>query len=176
MMIWLLVLTIFAAGLGLFVGFIARERLGKEPVWAELGALPPMPRAAYRNGRQMRLEKVSGEQEKPTTSDPESRHRTEMISTFDHPDELAKEPWTGRDYCWVVVCKNRRFHRHPNTFNVHRIPLGITDPYSGRPVTQKSLTVRCNECGKEYSYKPSEVLRYELDAPSSFVPHPLFRD
>lgn len=175
MMIWLLVLTILAAVLGLFVGFVARERLGNEPLWAELGAAPPMPRAADRQRKQTRLEKIAGEQEKLTTLGSGSQG-SEVILNSENPDELPKEPWTDRDYCWVVVCKNHRFHHHPNTFNVHRIPLGITDAYAMRPTTQTSFTARCDECGKECSYKSSEVLRYEMDAPSPFVPHPLFRD
>jgi len=36
--------------------------------------------------------------------------------------------------------------------------------------------VRCDECGKEYVYKPTEVLRVEQEPPASFTPHPLFRD
>lgn len=173
-MIWLFVLAILAAVLSLFVRFVARERLGNEPVWAELEALPPMPRAAYQRRRQTRLEKASSEQQNLKTSDPVSPHGAELVPSFENPDELGKEPWTDRDYCWVVVCKNHRFHHHPNTFNVHRIPLGITDAYAVRPTTQKPFTARCDECGKEYSYKPSEVLRYEMDVFSSFVPHPLF--
>ncbi len=175
-MIWLLVLTILTGVSGLFVGFFARERLANEPLWAELGAPPPIPRAADRHKRQTRLEKLADEQEKLTTFDPGSPHGTEVISSPEHPEELAKGPWTDRDYCWVVVCKNHRYHHHPNTFNVHRIPLGITDAYAVRPATQKPFIARCDECGKEYSYKPSEVLRYEMDAPSPFMPHPLFRD
>ena len=34
----------------------------------------------------------------------------------------------------------------------------------------------CDECGKEYVYKPTEVLRVEQEPPASFTPHPLFRD
>ena len=88
----------------------------------------------------------------------------------------AKEMWVGSDYCWVVVCKNDLFHRHPNVFNVHRIPLGETDAVSPRPRLDKPFAVRCDECGKQYMYQPSDVLRYEMDAPASFVTHPLFCD
>lgn len=35
--------------------------------------------------------------------------------------------------------------------------------------------VRCDECGKEYLYKSSDVRRYEQELPESFTPHPLFR-
>jgi hypothetical protein len=31
-------------------------------------------------------------------------------------------------------------------------------------------------CGKEYVYKPSDVLRIERELPEGFIPHPLFRD
>ena len=84
--------------------------------------------------------------------------------------------WTDSDYCWEVVCKNHWFHRHPNIFNVHRIPLAETDAVLPRPKIDRPFLVRCDECGKEYPYEPSEVLRYEMEAPASFVAHPLFRD
>jgi hypothetical protein len=28
------------------------------------------------------------------------------------------------DYCWIVVCKNSRFHRRQNRFCGHKILLG----------------------------------------------------
>ena len=90
--------------------------------------------------------------------------------------ESAKEMWVDSTYCWVVVCKNHWFHHHPNIFNVHRIPLGETDTVTSRPPIKKSFAVRCDECGKEYSYKPSDVLRWEMEVPLPFVPHPLFRE
>jgi serine/threonine protein kinase len=88
----------------------------------------------------------------------------------------AKEMWVDSNYCWLVVCKNNWFHRRPNIFNVHRIPLGQTDAVLSRPEIDKPFVVRCDECGKEYVYQPSDVLRYEMEVPESFVPHPLFRD
>jgi serine/threonine protein kinase len=90
--------------------------------------------------------------------------------------EPTKEMWVDSNYCWVVICKNHWFHRRPNIFNVHRIPLGETDAVLPRPKIDKPFGVRCDECGKEYIYKPSEVLKYEMEAPASFVPHPMFRD
>lgn len=90
--------------------------------------------------------------------------------------EPPKEMWVDSNYCWVVVCKNHWFHRRPNIFNVHRIPLGETDAVLPRPKIYKPFPVRCDECGKEYTYTPSDVLKYEMEAPASFVPHPLFRD
>jgi hypothetical protein len=36
--------------------------------------------------------------------------------------------------------------------------------------------VRCDVCGEEYSYKIKEVMRYEVQIPDAFVPHPLFKD
>lgn len=90
--------------------------------------------------------------------------------------EPPKELWVDSNYCWVVVCKNHWFHRRYNFFNVHRIPLGETDAVLARPKIDKPLGVRCDECGKEYLYQPSDVLKYEMEAPASFVAHPLFRD
>ena len=88
----------------------------------------------------------------------------------------AKEMWVDSDYCWVVVCKNNLFHHHPNIFNVHRIPLGETDAVSPRPNIGRPFAVRCDECGKEYMYQPSDVLKYEMEVPASFVAHPMFSD
>lgn len=86
-----------------------------------------------------------------------------------------KELWVDSEYCWVVICKNHSFHRHPNLYNVHRIPLGQTDAVTPRPPIQRAFSVQCDECKKEYFYKPSEVLRWEMEAPPSFVPHALFK-
>jgi hypothetical protein len=100
----------------------------------------------------------------------------EVATAAEEETEPAKEMWVGSDYCWMVVCKNDLFHRHPNIFNVHRIPLGETDAVSPRPRLDKPFAVRCDECGKQYMYQPSEVLRYEMEVPASFVAHPLFGD
>jgi len=83
--------------------------------------------------------------------------------------------WEDCSYFWVVVCKNHWFHRRRNLFHVHRIPLGQTDAVSPRPITGTFL-VRCNDCGKEYLYEQSDVLRYEQDVPEPFTPHALFRE
>jgi hypothetical protein len=40
----------------------------------------------------------------------------------------------------------------------------------------EKITVRCDVCGEEYSYKIKEVMRYEVQIPDAFVPHPLFKD
>jgi protein kinase-like protein len=95
-------------------------------------------------------------------------------ATSGKPAEPQKDLWVDSNYCWVVVCKNHWFHKRPNIFNVHRIPLGETDAVLPRPEIGGLITVRCDECGRQYVYKPSDVLRYEMEAPPSFVPHPLF--
>jgi hypothetical protein len=86
--------------------------------------------------------------------------------------------WEDNRYFWVVLCKNRWFHvRESLSINFRqRIPLGETDAVTPCPVVDCNFKVRCDQCGKEYSYKSSEVLRFALDAPDSFTPHPLFRD
>lgn len=33
-------------------------------------------------------------------------------------------------YCWIVICKNSRYHRRQNLFYGHKILLGETDAYS----------------------------------------------
>lgn len=76
-------------------------------------------------------------------------------------------------YYWVVICKNN-LHNQQNRFFGHKIPLGETDPYSPMPTLGGQFTVRCDECGHEYSYKPSEVLRFSLEYRDYLVPHPLF--
>jgi hypothetical protein len=116
-------------------------------------------------------------------SDADSRGRTgievavsPIISSETIRDKsVRKEMWVDSQYCWVVVCKNHWFHRRPNLFHTHRIALGETDAVTPRPKIDRAFFVRCDDCGKEYSYKPSEVLRYEQDLPESFTPHPLFR-
>ena len=84
--------------------------------------------------------------------------------------------WEDSSYCWVVICKNRLYHMRKNLFHGHRIPLAVTDGVSSRPPIDQRFEVRCDDCGKEYVYKPSEVFRYEQEPPASFTPHPLFQD
>lgn len=91
-------------------------------------------------------------------------------------DEPEKGLWVDCSYCWVVICKNHWSHRRRNLFNVHRIPLAETDAISSRPSIDQPFRARCDECQKEYIFSPSEVFRWEMDPPPSFVPHPLFRE
>jgi len=88
---------------------------------------------------------------------------------------VAKEMWADSHYCWVVLCRNHWFHLRRNLFFRHRIPLAETDPVAPRPAIDRHFRVQCDECGKEYFYKPSEVMRFELELPETFTPHPLFR-
>src|ERR1700680_676928 len=83
--------------------------------------------------------------------------------------------WEDNSYCWVVLCKNNWFHLRDNLFYKHKIPLGETDVYTPPPDLKSSFRVRCDECHKEYLYKPSEVLRHDQELPLSFTPHPLFQ-
>ena len=80
-----------------------------------------------------------------------------------------------RDYYWVVLCKNHRFHHKGNTSYAHQIALGETDAYSPPPMLARTVTVRCDSCGEEYSDKPNEILRNVIQIPSEFVAHPMFR-
>jgi hypothetical protein len=89
---------------------------------------------------------------------------------------VRKEMWADSHYVWVVLCKNHWAHLRMNLFYRHRIPLAETDPVDPRPVLKDLFKVRCDVCGKEYLYKPSEVLRFEQELPDNFTPHPLFRD
>jgi hypothetical protein len=83
--------------------------------------------------------------------------------------------WENDSCCWVVLCKNNWFHKRQNLFAKHRIPLAETDVFSPPPALKDNFTVRCDECHKEYLYKPSDVLRHNQELPVSFVPHPLFQ-
>ncbi len=83
--------------------------------------------------------------------------------------------WEDCSYCWVVLCKNNWFHKRQNLFSKHKIPLAETDVYAPPPALKSSFLVKCDECHKEYLYKPSEVLRHDQELPASFLPHPLFQ-
>ena len=85
-------------------------------------------------------------------------------------------PWDDASYCWVVVCKNNRFHRHAGEKFAYKIPLAETDAVSDMPAISAPFPVRCPDCGEEYSYKPEDILRAELELLDSFTPHPLFRE
>lgn len=80
-----------------------------------------------------------------------------------------------RDYFWVVLCKNYRFHHKGNLSYAHQIMLGETDAYSAPPMLTQKVSVRCDSCGETYSYKPTEILRNVMEIPTGFVAHPLFR-
>ena len=84
--------------------------------------------------------------------------------------------WEDSRYFWAVPCKNHWFHIPKNLFFRHRILLGETDAITPRPAIDQRFRARCDECGKEYLYKPSEVLRVERQLDLPFTPHPLFRD
>jgi hypothetical protein len=83
--------------------------------------------------------------------------------------------WEDSSYCWVVLCKNRWFHYRQTLFTSHRIPLSETDAVMSLPTLEGRFPVRCDDCGREYLYKSSDVRRYEQELPESFTPHPLFR-
>ncbi len=100
------------------------------------------------------------------------------VSTVTKREKVErKEMWVDSHYCWVVLCKNHWYHLQQNLFFRHRIPLAETDPVSPRPPSLEGrFTVQCDDCRREYFYKPSEVLKYEQELPDTFTPHPLFRD
>ncbi len=99
------------------------------------------------------------------------------VSTDTNREESARKGlWVDSHYCWVVLCKNHWFHLRQNLFFRHRIPLAETDPLAPRPSFDGPFRVRCDDCRKEYLYKPSAVLRFEQELPDFFTPHPLFRD
>jgi hypothetical protein len=81
--------------------------------------------------------------------------------------------WEDDRYVWVVICKNRWFNAHTTWWVGHKIPLAETDAVT--PLALRGpVTVPCDECGRQYTYQPREVLRIEMELPESFVPHPRF--
>jgi hypothetical protein len=82
---------------------------------------------------------------------------------------------TDENYCWTVSCKNRWFHLRRDLRINHRIALGITDDFASCPNPEQGrFAVKCDECGKEYFYKPSDVQRTRQELPDTFVAHPRF--
>lgn len=77
-------------------------------------------------------------------------------------------------YFWVVICKNRRYHKRQNLFFGHSIPLAETDAFLPPPALTQPVNVRCDDCGEEYSYAAKDILRAEIEPPHPFTPHPLF--
>ncbi len=45
--------------------------------------------------------------------------------------------WDTSEYCWVVICKNHKFHHQKNQLYGHRIPLGVTDAFTPRPALSR---------------------------------------
>jgi len=88
---------------------------------------------------------------------------------------MGTSHWENPAYCWVVICKNKKVHRADNVNAGHKIPLAETDAFAPAPAIAGSFMVLCDDCGKEYSYEPKEVLRLEMELPASLKPHPLFR-
>jgi hypothetical protein len=80
--------------------------------------------------------------------------------------------WEDDRYVWVVICKNRWFHKV--WWVGHKIPLAQTDAVMPLPI-KGPLMVRCDECGLEFTYHPRDVVRAEQELPPSFKPHPRFQ-
>jgi hypothetical protein len=81
-----------------------------------------------------------------------------------------------KEYYWVVLCKNHLFHIRQNRSSGHKILLGETDEISCPPALLAPFRVRCDDCGKEHSYSPHDILRFQTEPPPSFQPHPLFSE
>jgi hypothetical protein len=85
----------------------------------------------------------------------------------------ASDPWGDPSIAWIVICKNAKAHPQTNMMIGHKIPLRETDAVQALPVSGPFI-VRCDECGEAYSYEPSDVLRFAMQLPQSFKPHPRF--
>ena len=108
--------------------------------------------------------KVTGLQAFPHQS---SRPRAKLPATKRTQDDGPEETV---EYFWIVICKNHRRHIG------HPILLGETDSISDPPRLQGDFKVRCDVCDKESSYRSRDLLRFEAEAPESFLAHPLFAD
>jgi serine/threonine protein kinase len=95
------------------------------------------------------------------------------VAATGKPMEPASEMWQDIHYSWVVLCKNYFFHMRQNLFFRHRIPLAYTDPFSPVPDVEGPFKVRCDDCGKTFVYKRSDLRRFEGEVPK-FTTHPLF--
>lgn len=82
-------------------------------------------------------------------------------------------PWANPTYCWVVICKNKKFHKSENFMFGHRIPLGETDDFEPLPVSGPFIA-QCDDCHAEHIYEPEEVLRISMELPEFFQTHPRF--
>lgn len=80
------------------------------------------------------------------------------------------------EYYWIVFCKNHRHHAKQNRSAEHPIFLGETDGVSPPPHLNGEFKVRCEDCRKEYSYNPRDLLRYETEPQEAFLAHPLFTE
>ena len=74
-------------------------------------------------------------------------------------------------YYWVVTCKNIEFHGDQNPFALRRIALAETDEPAPHPSAIGRFSVRCDECGREYSYEAQDILKW-IGKPTVFTPHP----
>jgi hypothetical protein len=59
--------------------------------------------------------------------------------------------YDDREYFWVVLCKNHRFHHKGNTSYSQQIVLAETDAYSPLPMLTQQVSVRCDAYGAEYA-------------------------
>jgi hypothetical protein len=92
----------------------------------------------------------------------------------DHsPSQIISKQGDQEPYCWVVICKNRKFHDQQNIYSGHKIALCETDEFMPPPQIQQ-FTVRCDECGAEHLYLASDLVRLQIPLATYFKPHPLF--
>jgi hypothetical protein len=167
MHVWVLFVAVVGVAGVILLLFFASKSAKSEQTWQKLDADTASVDHGQNVGGRRAKRKFFKRKEPPTvTGEPNS----DVGLKKEHPRAL----WENRDYYWVVVCKNDGFHHRDNQFYVHRIPLAQTDAVSPRPAIDQRFLVRCDECGEEYVYRPSEVLRYEQEVPESFTPHPLF--
>ena len=84
--------------------------------------------------------------------------------------------WEDKQYFWVVICKNRKFHEQQNFWAGYKIFLAETDAYSPMPQVPAKVSVLCDSCHKVFDYSPKEILRFEADQVAAFEEHPLFHE
>ena len=169
MHVWVVLVSVAGIAVVILLIFIASKTAKNEKVWQKLDDTASIVHPCHGIvGRRTRRKLI--ERAKPPVVSGGPNSETVLRQKSPHT------AWEDSSYCWVVICKNHWVHRRQNLFHGHRILLGVTDGIASRPRIHHLLRVRCDDCGKEYLYKSSQVLRYEQEPPESFTPHPLFKD
>jgi hypothetical protein len=87
--------------------------------------------------------------------------------------------YVGRQQLFLGGSLQESLVSHPGEFKSKLQAENSTwrnDAVTQCPIGNCTFTVRCDKCGKENSYRASDVLKFEMEPPESFTPHPLFAE